>query len=97
MRDHPRGDGVDVIFAVLNGWIILAHDFRDFVPEDHRMSKRVGLGRAGDQFSRAAGGDVETVTENALDAVAGEESRLFRRLVRRADVNAAAEAGIFTF
>ena len=94
MRDHPRRERVDVVLAVLDRRIVLADDVGDLVPQHHRMRERVRLGRARDQASRALRRELEAVAQDPLDAGAREHTDLLRDLVRRAAMDAAADARV---
>ena len=94
MRDHPRRERVDVVLPVLDGRVVLPHDLGDLVPQHHRVRERVRLGRAREHLPRPLRGDLEAVAENAFDAVPREDADLLRHFVRRAAMNAAADAGV---
>ena len=66
----------------------------DLVPQHHRVLQRVRLGGAGQHLARPRRRQLERVARDALDAVAREDAGLLGHFVRRADVQAAADAGV---
>ena len=93
VRDHPRGERVDVILRGSRPPVVLPHDLRDLVPEHHRVRSALDLvalasilrGRFARARSRSAG---------SARCRAREDAGLLRHLVRRADVDASADAGV---
>ena len=98
MRDHPRGERVDV---VLRGTRPPDSPARTISATSSHSTiecvQRVRLRRAREHLARPLRRDLEAVAQDPLDAVPREDAGLLRDLVRRADVDAAADAGVLAF